>query len=608
MVKKLKILFAVTALCVLAVLPLSAKDIKFEISAGGGRVVLGRPLELDLTFNNTQDMPAPELPALNDFQARYLGPSTRMSIVNGKVSSSITHMYSILPSKAGTFTIGPFTFEHNGDKYTSNALTLDVASAGRQEPQDSAGAQEPVAAQNLNDKIFLVMKPGKSKDYVNETIPLTVQLFVNSLGVRDIQFPQFDHEGVSIGTFEQPKQYQEEVNGIAYDVIEFKTAIFGLQPGQFSLGPADLHCNLIVKKQSTRRNDPFSDDFFGSDVFDNFFGRFEAYPYEVKSGNAPFTVLPVPQEGKPADFSGAMGDFTFISTASPREVKAGDPVTLKITVRGQGNLATVDLSHINWGSDFKAYDAQVSIKDGEKNFEQVLIPLSARVKEIPQVNFTFFNTTSGKYESAVLGPFPLTVSGPEHEEAIKMVGAKITTAPLVKEESLGRDIVYIKDLPGHLQRSGEYLYRNKIFLLFQAVFVLFYFLALAVYNRKKHLHSDLKYARRLLAPRKARQGMLKAQNYLKQNSTKEFFDTLFITLQEYLGGMFHLPSQSITESVVDEQLKNKNIPPEALIKLKNIFKTCDAARYAGTSCGQEEMERAFKDLQEIIDYFQRHKL
>ena len=607
MAKKLQILFVIISLCVLAVLPLSAKDFNFEITTSG-HAVLGQPLELDLTFNNTQDMPAPELPSLDNFQARYLGPSTRMSIVNGKVSSSITHMYSFLPSKAGTFTVGPFTFEHNGDKYTSNALTLEVASAPAQSQPDNRPAQESAAPQNLSDKIFLVLKPGKNKAYVNETIPLTIQLFVSSLGVRDIQYPQFGHDGVSIGTFGQPRQYQEEVNGIAYDVIEFKTNIFGLQPGQFSLGPADLHCNLIVKKQPTRRNDPFSDDFFGSDIFDNFFGRLETYSYEVKSGNAPFTVLPVPQEGKPADFSGAMGDFTFTSVASPRDVKAGDPVTLKITVHGQGNLATIDLSHINWGSDFKAYDAQISIKDGEKNFEQVLIPLSARVKEIPQANFTFFDTTSGKYESVAIGPFSLTVSKPEHEEAIKMVGAKTLNAAPVKEEKLGRDIVYIKDFSGHWQRTGAYLYRDKIFLLLQAVFVLFYLIAVMVYRRKKHLSSDLRYARRLLAPRKARQGMLKAQNYLKQNSTKEFFDTLFITLQEYLGGMFHLPSQSITESVVDDQLKNKNISPDTLLKLKNIFKQCDAVRYAGTSCVREEMERAFKDLQEIIDYFQRHKL
>ena len=112
--------FEFCALCF--VLNCFAKDVNFELTVDRNRVAVGQTLELDLTFTDTQNIPTLDLPPIEGFQARYAGPSTRMSIVNGKASSSITHVYTLLATKEGTFRIGPFHLEFNNDKYTSNAI------------------------------------------------------------------------------------------------------------------------------------------------------------------------------------------------------------------------------------------------------------------------------------------------------------------------------------------------------------------------------------------------------------------------------------------------------------------------------------------------------
>ena len=186
-----------------------AKELSFEVTVDTNKVSLGSSMQLSLSFNNTQDMPVPELPAIDGFQVRYLGPSTMMSIVNGKVLGSITHNYVLLPTKVGTFKIGPFKFEHNGDKYTSNQLYVEVLQGQVQSSTSSSNQTEPEQEiKDLSDRVFLTIQTKKDKAYLNEAFILTVKLYVNRLGIRDIQYPEFSHEGFSVGAFDKPNQYQ----------------------------------------------------------------------------------------------------------------------------------------------------------------------------------------------------------------------------------------------------------------------------------------------------------------------------------------------------------------------------------------------------------------
>ena len=585
-----------------------AKDINFELSADRNRISLGSSGQLYLTFNGTQGIPALELSATEGLRFNYLGPSTRMSIVNGQASSSITHVYTFFPLKTGTFKIGPLKFEYKGDNYVSNQINMEVVQGPTQPDTNSIQQQEGAETKDISDRIFLVMEVKKNRAYLNETIPLTIKLYVNKLAVRDIQFPDFNHDGFSVGQFEQPKQYQDVLNGVNYEVIEFNTSIFGLRPGEFHIGPGNLKCNLIVSKAAKRQNPSGFDDFFGADVFDDFFGKYDTFALNLKAPEVPMVVFDLPETNKPLDFSGAVGEFDMDVSIKPQEVKVGDPLTLKMTISGEGNFNTVNAPKLASEAGFKVYEPQVKQEASQKVFEQVLMPLNETIKEIPPINFSFFNTRTGAYQSVSRGPFPISVLKPEKEEAARIVENPQGASASIKEEKLGRDIIFIKASPGNLRQKGKYLYNNPLFLWLQ-VLPVFSFLFFFIFHRlRRKLQTDIKYARRLAAPKKARQGLRRAKSYFDAGNTKAFYDTVFETLQEYLGDKFHLPSKGITVSIISDSLKNKGVSEAVLAELKDIFNECDLARYSAVAFQKDKMGETLKKLEEVIDSLQRQKV
>lgn len=598
----------------------SAEDIRFEATVDRGKVALGDALQLNLTLRGAENIPAPRLDKIDGFDSRYLGPSTMVSIVNGVVTSAITHIYTLVPLKTGTRTIGPFSVEKQGEIYVSNPITVEVipASSGaasgrssfrRQNLPDTASPD--VNEEELQDRIFLIFSLEKRKIYLNEIIPLTIKLYVNRLNVRDIQFPVLGSDAFSIGKFGQPKQYREEFGGALYDVIEFTADMFAVKPGEWKLGPAGLNCNLSARRQSRRRQSSFDDDFFGGgfgdDLFDDFFGRYELYPLELKSAELPITVLPLPEEGKPEGFAGALGDFRLEVEAAPPEVKAGDPITIKMTVGGKGNFDSVKAPALQSKEGFKVYEPQVKQKENEKIFEQVIIPDSEKITSIPQIDFSFFDTRTGQYRVLTHASIPITVSKCEEsrQKLIELPQAQILPA---LEEELGRDIIYLKSSPGKFRKTGRYLYQRAGFWFFQ-VLSLFIFAAVFMFNlKRRRLITDRRYARRLQAPEKAKRALKEIGRLLSAEKTGPFFDAVFRTTREYLSDRFHLSAGGITAATVEELAKEKGISDEVKEKIKKIFFDCDMARYAPSRFSREQSEDIFQNLKEIIDYLEKKKI
>lgn len=604
-----------------------ASDIQFEVTVDRSKIALGQALQLNLSFHGAQNIPAPQLDKVEGFDTRYRGPSTMVSIVNGVVTSSITHVYTLIPLKTGTFTIGPFSIEAQGKTFTSNPITIEVvsASSGGQQSYSSNQAlpEEPapskIDAEELKDRIFLILSADKRKAYLNETIPLTIKLYVNQLGVRDIQFPELETNDFSIEKFAQPKQYSEKFGGVLYDVIEFTTNMFAIKPGEWTLGPAKLKCNLVMRRQNQRRQGPFDDDFLGGffkdDIFEDFFGRYEAYPLELKSAELPISVLSLPQEGKPDGFDGALGNFQLEVEATPLQVKAGDPITLKMTVKGSGNFDTVKPAKLQSKEGFKVYDPQVKQEISEKIFEQVLIPDSEKVTQVPQINFSFFNTQTGQYQVLTHNAIPITVNRAEEGQTklVELSPASQAAGPqpqvkLAQKEELGRDIIYLKNSCGKLRRIGRYLYQYPGFWLFQFLAFILFIGTILGYLKQQKLITDTRYARRLQAQALAKKGIQEVGRLLREGKTEAFFDALFKTIRVYLADRFHLPPGGITAITIEELAKEKGIVSVTLDKIKRIFTDCDMARYAPSQFGRKQLEDIFQDLKEIIDYLERQKI
>ncbi len=609
-IKQVAYILCVAVLCiaVFGARSLFAADVTVEVTVDKNRVALGSSVQLNLTFHGRQDIVAPELPEIDGFKTRYVGPSTRMSIVNGRVSSSITHVYSLLPLKVGTFRIPSLSINIEGKTYTTKPVTIEVVQGAAQLPGAGQRQREEDSSSGLEDRIFLILRVDKTKAYVNEIIPVTVKLYINRLAVRDIEYPEIEHEGFLMDDFEKAKQYREVLNGVPHDVIEFKTNIFGTRPGVLQLGPARLECSIITKKRARRSHSWFfDDDFFDSDIFDSFFDRYERYPVNLRSIDVPITIMTLPTTDVPEAFKGALGNFKFFLEASPREVTVGDPITLKMTIVGDGNFKTVNPPVLHSKEGFKVYEPEVSQGTGGKIFEQVIIPTETSVKEIPKISFSFFDTRSGRYKTITKGPIPITVRPVPAGEELKVYEfSEGERGAAARKEILGRDIIYIKESAGRLYRRKDFLFRNPLYALFHFVVLLAVGAVFILQKRRERLATDIRYARRLRAPRGARRNLM-ATRRLLEGEPHAFFDAVYKTLREYLGDKFHLPSAGITSDVVEE-LRSRNVDDGILAKIQQCFAQCDTARYAPASITREQMQSTFTLLQELIDSLERAKI
>ncbi len=578
----------------------NADRINFSATLDRNVISLGQSIQLSLKFDDSKSVPAPSLPYIDGIKSRYVGPSTMMSIVNGRMSSSITHIYSLVPLKTGTFNIGPISFTHENNSYASNPLTFKVLdrSASRHPSSDQKRQQRQAS---MEDRLFLTMNTEKSKLYINEIIPLTIKLYVSSISIRDIQYPEFSHEGFSAEPFGKPKQYKESRGGVTYDIVEFNTSIFGTKAGEFTLGPATIEANLIINRSG--QHSSFRDRFFGSDPF----GRYETESLSLSADALTLSVLTLPEENRPPDFNGALGSFNVQMDVSPLTIKAGDPVTLKTTVTGKGNFGTVTGPVLKNIEGFKTYKPETRRDRRSKTFEQILIPISDKVQEVPQAVFSFFDTISGKYRTITKGPFPLIITRSEIKEELTIMEAPQTLKKTFLTETLGRDIIYIKESPGRLREKGSYLYKSPLFLVLQIIPLLVYAVVITLKKRRDRLSTDISYARRLKAPRKAGKGIKEAEHYLKSNMTHEFYDTVFKTLREYLGNRFHAASGGITVEDVDRLLKGRNVDESSIETVKIIFSECDMARYAPSELGTEKRQVTLDKLRKVIDHLERNK-
>ncbi|MBL7068517.1 MAG: protein BatD [Candidatus Omnitrophica bacterium] len=586
-----------------------AEDISFEVTADRNKVYLGSIVRLDLNFYGTQNIPPPDLPDIEGFKWQYLGPSSRISIVNGVTSTSITYMYTLHPLRTGIFQIPPLVVHYKGRTYTSNPIQIEVEKS--QFGQTSRSVEEKAYDEKLSgleDRVFLIMEAGKKRAYINEIIPVMIKFYVRRLSVRDIQYPQFSHEGFLVDKYDKPRQYREVLSGNLYEVVEFTTNVYGIRPGQLKLGPAELKCNLLIKKSRRRRSSSFDDDFFSSDPFDDFFEHYERHPLNLTSLNIPVTITELPKEDVPAGFKGAIGDYRFYLECDPKEIKAGDPITLKMTITGEGNFKTVEAPSLGLGDGFKVYDPESKQEANRKIFEQVVIPKDDKIKEIPRIIFSFFNTKTGDYHTVAKGPIPITVRPlPKGEELRVFEAPAAPRGETGRMEILGRDIIYIKDAPGTLRRKDDFLYKNRLFIVLQFIPLLTVMGLFLFQKRRERLQRDVRYARRIRAPRKARKNLRMAHGLLAAGKPAEFYNAVFKALQEYLGDKFHLPTGGITSDVV-EDLSRRNINGDILNKLKECFADCDMARYAPSSITREDMDKTYRLFGEIIDRLERIKI
>ena len=390
------------------------------------QAVVGETVELQIKVTGPGDARPPEEISIDGLEIHATGTSRQFEIHNFATNSSVTYSYTLLPLRAGRFTIPPQTVLAGGKMLRTPALVLNVAdsAAGSSGTRPSRGRQsQQVSARDL---LFAELIVPKKVAYVGEIVPVQIRMgFDPRIRPRLIEPPEINGQGFTAQKLQQSGQTSETINGRPYDVVTYKTAIAAARAGKFELGPVKTKAQVIVPRARSaprsRARSPFDlfdlDDPFSDPFFSNPFAQIgERREVEIKSQPVALEVKPLPANAPPS-FSGAIGNFVMTTDANPKSVQVGDPITVTAAISGRGNFDRVNAPLIEdergWhkyppSSKFKQ-DDEVGIS-GTKTFETVLAP-NENKQTVPVLAFSYFDPAKEQYVTLRSEPIAITVQG-----------------------------------------------------------------------------------------------------------------------------------------------------------------------------------------------------
>ena len=399
---------------------------------------LGETVRLEIRITGVRSADAPEQIMADGLEIRRTGTSQRIEMNNLNLTSSVVYDYTVMPLRAGRFTIPPQTIRVGNNSLRTPALTLNVAdSSGRSSGARSGRDTQAAGANNL---VFAELIVPSKTAYVGEIVPVQIRMgFDPRVRPRLVEPPEITGQGFTAQKLQQSAENTETISGRIYEVVTYKTAIAAARAGKFEIGPVKAKAQVVIpRRQSAPRSrgrspfdlfdqdDPFSDPFF-SNPFSQFGERREV---EIKSEPVALEVKPLPPNA-PASFSGAIGNFTMTSEAKPKTVQVGDPITVTNTISGRGNFDRVNAPIIEdergWhkyppSSKFKQ-DDEVGLS-GTKTFEMVLSP-NEKKQGLPLLAFSYFDPVKEQYVTLHSDPIPINVEG----GAAVASGAGASTTP-----------------------------------------------------------------------------------------------------------------------------------------------------------------------------------
>jgi tetratricopeptide (TPR) repeat protein len=582
------------ALFVMVAVASAAADVTVTPRLAPARVVTGQPAALEVEIQGTQNATVPAIEVPDGLRLDYRGQSTQVAIVNGAMSATLTHSFLLVPDRTGTFEVGPIRVKAGGREIDAGTVRLEVVAAGA----PRAGAEPAPAADLGADGLRLSVVLDKSRLYLHERTALRVRLEVADVQVTDVRYPTVSAEGFSIGKFSEPQQRQEIRAGRTVHVVEFTTDLVPLRDGGTTVG-ASMALAVVV-----RRGNPLFDQFFG---MDSAFGGRKNLTLEADP--VPLGVLPLPAAGQPPSFTGAVGSFSLAAAASPLEVRAGDPVTLSLTLRGTGNLVHAKAPALGGSDTLKVYPPSATAESErgaaiEKRFEQVVIPQVAGDMMLPPLAFSFFDPNSAGYRTARTAPIALRVLPAPAASAAATVPPPVLS-PGGRPQALGRDLVSIKDDPGSLTPRGARRWRTRDFWLLQLVPLLVWIAVVAWDRRRQRLSGDERYARFSRAGGVARRHLGDAKAALQTGEGPRFYDALARGVHEYLAAKLDLAPGAVSGETVGERLRAGGVAPAVIEETEALLALCERVRFAPAA--EADMASALARAEALVRGLERRR-
>ncbi|MCP4632028.1 MAG: protein BatD [candidate division Zixibacteria bacterium] len=550
-----------------------------DISANVDRTSISMNGQISLTLNINSDsrsIPDPKIPDINGLEIYSSGSSQGYNFINGKISSSVTYTYILVPTNTGKLTIPPFSVRVKGREYKTKPIAISVSAGGRQPSRQDNTRRQDRTQRGSDDeqKVFITAELDKKTAYVNEQVTLTFKFYqaIRLLGNPDLDPPSYS--GFWVEDLPPQKKYYENIHGVRYYVNEIKTALFPTSPGNKEIEPFKI----------TVTPDNIS-SFFGRDPFDilndDFFGRRRNEPKILRTDKLNIEVKPLPLEGKPADFSGAVGKYSMQAMPDIVQTEVNQPINFTIRISGTGNIKSISRPLLDSPLEFRSYPSNTSeriskenyIVSGTRTFEEVLIPQSPGTFDLPSVELSYFDPTDRKYKklnsknyTIKVSPSSITESGNGVPIAVQDIGSAV------------KDLRYLKtELSGY--SSKFVLYKSKVFWGTQLIPVMAIFAILIAKKRKDKLIDDVVFARRQRARAISKRVLKKAEKYLRNNDRAAFYTSVHDALTGFIADKLSLSAVGLTTDMIRDELGGK-ISQEILDETLGLLRTCDFHRFA----------------------------
>jgi len=546
------------------------------------QVAAGEQFRLTYTIN-TDDVDGFRAGNIPDELEILMGPSTSrqssFQMVNGHTSSSssITYTYILCATANGTFTIPPARATVNGKQITSNSLRIKVSGhaqsnngSQRQQRQPSGvrSAGTPISGSDL----FIKVSANKSRVHEQEPILLTYKVYtlveLTSLNGKMPDLKSFYSQEIPLP--QQKKFTVEHVNGKPYRTVTWSQYVmFPQMTGKLEI-PSITFEGVVV--QSTPNIDPFEAFFNGGS------GYIEVKK-QIKAPGMSIEVLPLPE--RPTGFSGGVGQFSVKATLDQTEVKANDPVTLRITVSGTGNMKLLKEPVVKFPQDFDKYDAKQNDEtkltsngiEGSVTWEFLAVPRHQGSYDIPPVEFTYYDTRENAYRTLKTQGFKLNVakgSGNGH----------VISSDQQNIEQLNNDIHYIKTGDVVQRQSGDYFFGSTGYWIALALLTLTFITLFVVFRQRAIDNANIGKMRGKKANKVATKRLKLADKLMKAGKASEFYDEVLRALWGYVGDKLNIPVEQLSRENISQRLTERNVNEETVNLFISALDECEFERYA----------------------------
>ena len=585
-----------------------AQDVDFTLAAPK-YIKLGQQFQITYTAN--QRIGNLSVSSFDGFQligGPSQGSSTSIQMINGKTtrSTEYTYTYYLRASRVGKFTIDPATATYKGKSIKTNSATIEVlANNNNQQQQSSSQSQSQGQSQSSGtttgsgEDLYMQLHANKRSAYIGEPVTVWVKIYtqVDINGLNNFKEPNFNgFYKQDVDVPELRSLEQEKVGNELYHTgLIRKVILYPQKSGVLTIDP----CEINVQVQQRVSNQPRSifDDFFGSTM--------RTVNVPLKSEPVKITVKALPGDGKPENFSGAVGDFKLTASANTNQLKTNDALTLKVIVSGTGNIKLIEGVQTSFPSTFDVFDPVIKTnindknegRSGNKTFEYTLIPRHAGDFTIRPFTFSYFNTTTGKYVTLQTQSFDIHVEKGEGDTAATV----ITGLNKQDVEVLGSDIDFI-ETNLKLKKTGSFYVADSLFYLVYIIPFSLFILILIIRRKQIKEKSDRAKYLNKRANKLARKRLKKAKEMLQKSDQEAFYEETTKALWGYLSEKINIAASKLSVDNAREYLNKNNSPEELTEEFIKLIEDCEFARYAPGASGanmNEIYERASKTIMKI---------